>query len=362
MENNQHRVSNYFRLPTLKLTALKEASKLADKVYLDKTTNMLVPGYLFGIEVEIERVAVNIEVPLFYWNTTTDGSLRNNGFEFVSNPLRAEQIPGAIDNLNKHLTHKDFSERTSVHVHMNVRDLTIHEIFCLTTIYLVMERILFKWIGHNRDANVFCTPLIDTGYYRSLRELYQNLAQLPRYWNKYTALNLLPMSQKGTIEFRHMYGTLDKDIIVKWVNLLSCLKLATKGININDLVERISNLNSNSNYQDFVEYIFKEYATLFDGYNFQELMEEGVTLVKLGYFNNVPNVAAPRFNVTTNELINTFIRTQDQRRPAERPVPPPPTDTYRGLRVQLEIPENMGANATDTREVQNLDELLERDA
>lgn len=294
MDNNENRVSHYFKLPTLKLTALKEKTKAADKIYESRTSHhMISPKYLFGIEVEGERVAAQGGQLLHYWTTTNDGSLRNNGIEFVSTPIRAEQIPYAILNLQEYLRNIEFTERTSVHVHMNVRDLSIHDIFSLLTLYALFERVLFKWVGHDRETNVFCTPLTETNYHKNYKNLYKNVGDIRHYWNKYTALNLVPMSEKGTIEFRHLYGTLNKDVICTWVNLLSCLKNYIKNTNINNLVKEISELNNNSAYLLFAEKVFGNYINKFEGYNFQELMEDTVTLLKLGFYGQEIQAANP---------------------------------------------------------------------
>lgn len=44
-----------------------------------------------------------------------------------------------------------------------------------------------------------------------------------RGWQKYTALNLLPITKYGTVEFRHMHGTNDFDKLCTWINSLSNL-------------------------------------------------------------------------------------------------------------------------------------------
>ena len=145
---NKNRVTSYFKLPSLKLTELKSKLEAADKKFPAKLSNMN-KAYLFGIEVEVENVTHLMKdvASLNYWKFTTDNSLRDNGCEFCSLPIRANQVEGAIQGLEEFLPkEKQFSNRTSCHVHMNVRDLTISEIYNLIIIYYALEKILFRWV------------------------------------------------------------------------------------------------------------------------------------------------------------------------------------------------------------------------
>ena len=186
---NKERLTAYFRLPTLRITELKERLAIADKQFKviegkDKTSK-----YLFGIEIEVENVHPNqpAEV-LYYWNVTEDGTLRNNGREFITHPLRLEQIPAALEEFNKFINPDcEFTERTSVHIHMNVRDLCIEEIFNTILIYLACEKVLFRWVGHKRDNNPFCIPLHYTNYKKLLRTFINNPRETVENWEKYTA-------------------------------------------------------------------------------------------------------------------------------------------------------------------------------
>lgn len=277
---NTNKVSSIFKLPSLKLTELKTRLSNADIKYPAKLSN-LNKAYLFGIEVEVENVNQNIP-PLNYWQTTTDNSLRNNGYEFVSLPIRANQVEGAIQELTEALSKEiEFSERTSCHVHMNVRDLTISEIYNLILIYIVVEEVLFQWVGHDRSKNIFCIPITETRYYKQLGNFETYIADTIHNWNKYTALNLLPIKEKGTVEFRHMYGTLDPKVLLTWINFLCCMKDAAKNYETKQLLEDIQQLNTNSEYSMFISKIFRQYGEIFQSYPLQALMEKAVSQIKL---------------------------------------------------------------------------------
>ncbi len=208
-----------------------------------------------GIEVEVENVQKwDNNNP--YWGITEDGSLRNRGREFISLPIRAWRVEHALTKLKQELNPDiDFSERTSIHIHMNVRTLTIKQLEAMVLTYLVFERTLFRYVGHNRDENIFCVPIYTTNLGHNLYELiYEKSVALD--WFKYTALNLIPVMEKGTVEFRHMYGTLDTDKLMPWINLLLCLKLYALRNEPDAIKNRILELNTTSEFRIFGEEVF----------------------------------------------------------------------------------------------------------
>jgi len=298
IKRNNNRISKYFSLPPLNQTDQLSMLTPEDKLF-SPTFPILHPQYIFGIEVEVE------EVPdpslkgkhALYWTTTVDNSLRNNGIEFVSLPLKAYQIEGALNQLNTSLPKTaTFSPRTSVHVHMNVRDLSVDQIFCLLVLYTTVEELLFKWVGHNRDKSVFCVKITDTDYVQNFLSLLSNPEETVNNWNKYTALNLHPMSSKGTVEFRHLEGTSDPQRILTWINILSCLKTTAKSYQLHHLLREIEELNTSSLYEVFIRNIFGDLADTLtkDVPNLQYALEDAVSYIKLMSIQRTIQQRAPR--------------------------------------------------------------------
>ena len=286
---NKNRISKYYRLSSLRQTEREEKYANEDKCWESKIP-VVTPAYLFGLELEIENVKAEPYAHYAsYWTITADNSLRNNGVEFVSCPLRMSQIEKALRQLNYKMNPDiDFSPRTSTHVHMNVRDLTISEIQALVLVYTTIEEVLFKWVGHNRDNNIFCIKITDTEYINLMKSLHENFDSCISNWNKYTALNLHPIADKGTVEFRHLYGTNDIPTILAWVNMLACIKNYVKTYPLNTIMNIICDLNSNSQYEIFLFNIFGEYINNFELTNPRmvlELMEKNVTYIKLALLN-----------------------------------------------------------------------------
>lgn len=306
METNPAKVTKYFQLNPLRLTELKLRFSETDKIFAKNTFPIKNKKYLFGIEVEVEGVHDPVNT-CDYWNTVADGSLRNGGIEFVSHPLRGDQLEGALTSLKHSLppTHK-FSKRTSVHIHMNIRDLTVDEIVTLTTLYIALEKLLFRWVGHNRENNPFCIPIAETDYPRYLHTFIQNPGNIREYWNKYSALNLVPILTKGTIEFRHMHGTIDVTRLLIWISMLSALKDMAKKHTLKEVLAMLEPLNNTSDYNAFISYVFGDFAQEFNEYDLQSLLEHNITITKLMYIpiDHVNLELNPQFTATT--LRRTF--------------------------------------------------------
>lgn len=176
--------------------------------------------FICGCEYEIESIkglggADNIPGI----NIVEDNSLRNNGREFTTMPSKLEQQLDTFQQLHKTLSlGKDpFSERTSIHVHVNARELNVNEVRQMVLTYALLEPLFFEYVGPVRKGSIFCVPL----NYTYLPSLYRlPTTQLRDRWHKYTAFNILPLNQFGTIEFRHMYGTGNVETMAFWLGAL----------------------------------------------------------------------------------------------------------------------------------------------
>lgn len=310
IKSNTSRISKYYSLPSLNQTEQQERLLPEDKLYTT-SHHMVCPQFIFGIEVEAENVeGTKIKYKHYpYWNITIDNSLRNNGLEFVSLPLKASQLEGALIQLNASLSPMvEFTPRTSVHVHMNVRDLSLEQITSLLLLYTTVEELLFNWVGHNRDKSVFCIKLTETDYVQN----YINLNNDPNYtipiWNKYTAFNIAPLESKGTVEFRHMEGTANITRILTWINFLSCLKRAAKATTLHRLIHTIGDLNTSSTYEMYIQDIFGDLAYLLTHniLNLQKAMEESVSYVKLATIQKEAPKKISQNQDQTNRPIITF--------------------------------------------------------
>ena len=288
---NKSKIATIFDLPKLGMTNQLEQYEKEDSLWKN-TIPVVNNQYIFGLELETENVQDKFEIGTIkhrgYWSRDIDNSLRNYGKEFISVPLKAFQLEHALDQLTSLYNVKklEWSERTSTHVHVNARDLTLEQILGMILVYCAVEKVLFKWVGHNRDKNIFCIPLYKTWYYRNIGNFTTDAYSIARNWNKYTALNLNPLQKYGTIEFRHLYGTWDKEVILQWTNLISCIKRYSKNKTVHEIKTSIFDLNTSSVYNEFILNVFKSHANILladikDEEELQSLMEEPVAFCKL---------------------------------------------------------------------------------
>lgn len=240
---------------------------------------------LVGLEIEVENVLhINPNIPLGFWEIAEDGSLRNNGREFktVALPLNYAEyaLRQLADGLNDTV---DFSVRTSVHVHQDVRGMTLNQLVCLLLTYCAVENLLFKFAGNNRRNSIYCVPLRETDLLEKFQTklgMAKSLRNINMTWHKYTAFNLLPIMTFGTVEYRHMPGTLDVKRLLVWLDLLSRLKVFAYKVDYETLSNSVCELNTNSAYRHFVEKVFGEAIEYLDTRSLQEDMEKNVYLVK----------------------------------------------------------------------------------
>ena len=272
-------------------------------------------GPIMGMEIEAEHLGHGID---WYrrralaqgWGIDTDGSLRGqntdrragvdemdgNAFEFISKPMPASALAASLDGLYREcaITERSFeSDRTSIHVHVNVQDKTTEYLRGLVYLYAAMERCLFNFVGADRDKNIYCVPLHSTVYLRTLNywEKQKNPAYIAKTWQKYTALNLVPMLTYGTVEFRHMHGTADLYKLRQWLLILTNLfNVADKPFE--ELREQLFALNTTCAYEDLFNQVFGGIVPYTDEYS--ELLEEGILTAKMSELQpSTPAVARP---------------------------------------------------------------------
>lgn len=261
-----------------------------------------------GVEIEVENIRnpVTSKLPYNLYQRKEDGSLRNHGKELITYPTHSTQISQVLHMVETDLyrtnPNPDFSERTSVHVHVDAREMSIEEIINNLFTYIVVERLLYRYVkkvsGKERANNIFCTPINKANYIRVLgqylprillhlkdQDIYrldQDYRELVTAWQKYLGINLLrSIDQRcGTIEYRHFAGTANTEIISTWIALLLKIKEFSKRISLTELLTLIQELNTNSAYEALLVTIFQELYPILYSSNCRKHMEESVMFVK----------------------------------------------------------------------------------
>ena len=193
------------------------------------------PNEYIGTEFEVEGYHLP-ETLTYYWDVKGDDSLRRppgeggGAYEYVAKkPVSPEFFKKkTLPYLHKHL-HKSpcktkFSLRCSTHVHVGVHQLYFYQVFLMAGLYHIIEDTLWPLLGENREGFLFCLgastsrqiPIALTSAVNG--DTFTSVFQYDCF--KYTSLNLRTMFNLGTIEFRGMEGTLDKDRLSVWIDLL----------------------------------------------------------------------------------------------------------------------------------------------
>lgn len=246
-----------------------------------KTSRFILKDQMVGLELEAEGITSdhwmmflgeeeNGGMPTG-WHCTGDGSLRNEGREFLlSTPVCGRTLFNRINNLCKFLdrfekyqgTPITHNMRTSLHVHLNFSNKTKSDVFAFVVMYLIFEKILARYCGKSRSESPFSVPIYKTvPTFEQIESYFIYNAWKSDERHKYAALNLAALGKYGTLEVRLHGGTQDKDEIIKWINILFCLIQAGEKYLKKGKLQRLPQLISSQNMIPFAINVFGEYWT-----------------------------------------------------------------------------------------------------
>lgn len=241
-----------------------------------------------GIEVEMENVVgIGGGLTDVLWMWKGDGSLRNNGMEAISWPVKGDWIRYALKVLWDKIKKVSFSARTSIHIHIDVRQLTQKQLTAVILVYLSVESLLYKFVGKDRHENIYCVPLYTTTLVNSLVDLInKSISRYDFSHNRYAGLNLDSLRKFGTLEFRQLHGTHDVVKVVTWINLIFKIFQYAARSNFDLLLKKIVELNTNSLYIAYVNDVFEEMVGTLDLIDIKSDLEQGVKAVKQSIISN----------------------------------------------------------------------------
>lgn len=218
---------------------------------LSLSPNMAKKAGQIGIEIEVEA---SNDLPASIgqnWTATTDGSLRGSSLEYVL------QTPCALKHVRKNVNHLKraienhgadvlYTGRAGTHIHINVQELTVTQIYSFICLYLILEDVLLTYCGKDREGNLFCLKAKDAEYLvDALKEsvVLGSLKTLNTNDLRYAAINVNPLFSYGSLEFRSMRSTLDAEVLGTWAEILSSIKDAAVSLgNPINLIEELSQL------------------------------------------------------------------------------------------------------------------------
>ena len=180
-----------------------------------------------GIEIEVEGNKFQKKDIPTPWKYTKDGSLRgqDNAEYVLKGPISFEKVNDAIDILwdmfKKYGSKLDESNRTSVHVHLNVQKFHLNRLCSFFALYFIIEELLTAWCGDHRVGNLFCLRSKDAPAIVS--EIKNMLVNEKVYFTEgmhYANVNAQALNKFGSVEIRSLRGCTDPQNIIDWVSVL----------------------------------------------------------------------------------------------------------------------------------------------
>lgn len=184
-----------------------------------------------GIEIEIENVTgdqMRAFADFRHWRTTRDGSLRD-GVELISNVVWGRDLGEALDEAFAVINENNVTWRCGLHVHVDVRDKNVRELHSICSMYATLERAMFLIEGNDRHTSRFCVPwysqpaFIASVAAACIKDDVRNMDRGAKQMGKYSALNLMPISRQGSVEFRQALMDHNKRKVTEWILLCQAI-------------------------------------------------------------------------------------------------------------------------------------------
>jgi hypothetical protein len=232
----------------------------------------VLPTSFIGLEHEYEGVkdrTLPKHTYADFWTHHEEGSLKDHGAEYVfATPMFGIDAYNALEWLILHAKDSGWkcTKRTGIHVHLDVRDLTVPQLAGLCILYAAVEPILYHWIGDGRDSSHFCIPMYRAdealaGTCSIIRSAFQDdkgdghtALVLAEDFQRYAGFNLQALHKFGSIEFRQLQTTHDLDRVVDWVNMVMSFKATALKLPQSDgaVVRMIQRMGA----KDLLNYVF----------------------------------------------------------------------------------------------------------
>lgn len=219
------------------------------------------PGFKVGVEIEVENASIGAsrtnQINGLGWNVTSDGSLRN-GLEIMSaQAMTQEEFEQSIPDVCHVLQRggAEVNSRCSVHVHVNVSDLTADQFKSFMYMAVLVEPLLMRYCSSDRNDNTYCVPTYKSrnlvqdrnAVIQAVETLENTTSRTDEAFSaerliarspKYAAISTYRLRDLGTVEFRMFDGSTDPERITQYVRLLSNLYESSVNTSLEELVDR----------------------------------------------------------------------------------------------------------------------------
>lgn len=261
-----------------------------------------------GIEIEMEGERLPVRPPVG-WSATRDGSLRGESLEYVlTKPVTRANVVGRLTTLwdffaECHSTLAP-SDRCGVHVHINCQNFTFKQVMNFGFLYLVLEDLLVKWCGEDREGNLFALRAKDAEYLvQALVDAQQvgSFADLQSNLFRYASINFSSLGKYGSVEFRPL-RTPDKPArIATWAEMLLAIKDASQVFESpKNIIEGLSGQGS----ENFVIEVLKDNAQKVLCQDTNKLVMQSVRrLQDIAYYDVVYSAKEARRKLLEDRLV-----------------------------------------------------------
>jgi hypothetical protein len=234
-----------------------------------------LPNEMMGIELEAESVYIGTQAPLNLagWTIDRDGSLRNDGREFVlSQPLAGSSLTRAIHTLfamqspvNGQILRYQANPRAGTHIHINWIQDTVGSAAALIALMYMIEPLVYSWADEDRAWCSYCNPLSDIPANILNKLLRMDNEDEDDGWlireiddesvGRYHGLNIVALAKYGTFEFRYFPSTTSQADLVKWVKFVQLAKRCARAFedDASVLVERLLQGNVAAFLQEYFD-------------------------------------------------------------------------------------------------------------
>lgn len=196
-----------------------------------------------GVEVELENVVRNREAERGIWTVHEDGSLRNEGLEFVfAAPLKGEDALTELERLPSLLVTAQTTPRTSVHIHTDMSWSTTEHAQAVVALVYLIENALFeysnvdrKWCGYSMALETMPEQRLQKMFSSDERMVSSSFLD-GRREERYYGLNTHALGKYGTLEWRYFPGTYNPEQLKEWIQLVSQLVYNTRTLKLADVL------------------------------------------------------------------------------------------------------------------------------
>lgn len=198
--------------------------------------------YACELEIEFDNEYVDAEefrLVLPHWQQVKDGSLRN-GFELImKGPVTYGELPDVLTEPTQALADRDtghddlslidcvkWSNRCSVHVHMNVQTFTPRQLLLFSVMWYVFEPIIVEKFAPERAGNLFCLRLVDAPVFveHIIDSFKPDNIKFIDGNRRYMGLNWASIGKFCSLEFRYLRGSISYGYILEFVSYVDALR------------------------------------------------------------------------------------------------------------------------------------------